>query len=81
MNEKALQIIAIEDNIVISYALVMVRETRDLIPVFIPMFNTFDQINFEGKRLSSHRFYAMGQVCIASSHRGKGIFRTLYQKH
>jgi hypothetical protein len=59
----------------------MLKEFRDLVPILIPLFNTFEEVEYQGKKLGDHNYYAMGQVCIASSHRGKGVFKALYEKH
>lgn len=81
MNDAVQQIIAIEEERVIAYALVMRKELRDAIPVLVPMFDMFNQIEYQGKKLSEHSFYVMGQICIAASHRGSGLFQALYTKH
>lgn len=81
MNKKAKQIIAIDDGKVIGYALVMLKEFKNLIPVLIPMFNTFENIKYKNTTLSNLNYYVMGQICIAKEYRGKGLFKGLYQKH
>lgn len=81
MNHAAKQIIAIEKGEVIAYALVMQKELRDAIPVLVPMFDMLEQIEYQGKKLSEHSFYVMGQICIARTHRGSGLFGSLYNKH
>lgn len=81
MNSKAKQIIAVRNGNVIGYALVMTKEVKDLVPVLKPMFQSFDGINYKGKRLSDWNFYVMGQVCIDKSCRGQGVFDKLYSKH
>ena len=81
MNTAAKQIIALDKNKVIGYALAMPREFQQIIPVLIPMFEMFSSIQYKGKQLSLHNYYVMGQICIAKEYRGKGIFKMLYDKH
>src|SRR5690606_9982476 len=75
------QIIAVEDEKVVGYALVMLKEFGGMIPVLVPMFTMFEKLSLEGNPLNSYNYYVMGQICIADSHRGQGIFDKLYQKH
>lgn len=81
MNSLNKQVIALENGQVIGYALVMPKELKDSIPILVPMFDMFEVIPFKGRQLSTWNYYVMGQVCIAQSHRGKGIFEQLYLKH
>ena len=81
MNTQARQVVAIHENEVIGYALVMTKELRDHIPVLMPMFDMFEKIDYRGIQLSKHRYYVMGQICIAAAQRGMGIFQALYDKH
>jgi hypothetical protein len=59
---------------VLGYALVMLRESRELLPILEPMFARLDAM-----RLGS--YYVMGQVCVAAAHRGTGVFGALYDGH
>jgi ribosomal protein S18 acetylase RimI-like enzyme len=81
MNNKAKQIIAVENGKVIGYALVMLKEFRALISVLVPMFETFENTTFKNSKLSNFNYYVMGQVCISKEYRGKGVFKNLYLKH
>jgi GNAT superfamily N-acetyltransferase len=80
MNVKAPHIIAFDNDIVIGYALSMMRSFRDSIPILIPMFDEIDQINYEGKTLGTTDYIVMGQICIDKPYRGKGIFQGLYHE-
>jgi len=51
MNSRAKQVIAKMDDQVVGYALVMLKEFRDLIPVLIPMFEKFSVIEYNGQKL------------------------------
>ncbi|TAH07988.1 MAG: GNAT family N-acetyltransferase [Sphingobacteriia bacterium] len=81
MNSSAQQIIAKENDVVVGYALVMLKEFTELIPVLVPMFEMFKNLSYNQKQLSDYKFYVMGQICIAETHRGQGIFEGLYSKH
>ena len=73
MNDVCGHIIAVEDNQVVGYALCMHPKFADEIEVLRPM---FEEINKVVK--SQNGYMAMGQICVAKSHRGRGVFRNLY---
>ncbi|TRZ44499.1 GNAT family N-acetyltransferase [Robertkochia solimangrovi] len=81
LNDAADQIIVKEDEKVVGYALVMPKELRHIVPGLQPMFSKFDELIYNGTPFSSLNYYVMGQICIADSHKGKGLFSKLYQKH
>jgi GNAT superfamily N-acetyltransferase len=68
-------VVARADGHVVAYALSMPRETRSLLPILAPMFERLDAL------LPAERFYVMGQVCVAPSHRGTGVFDALFRTH
>ncbi|HVY44655.1 MAG TPA: GNAT family N-acetyltransferase, partial [Minicystis sp.] len=63
-----------EGEAVVGYALVMLPESRGLLPILAPMFARLDALGLG-------RYYVMGQVCVAASHRGRGVFDALYRGH
>ncbi len=81
MHEATPQIIAKAEGRVVGYALAMLPTAATLIPDLQPMFVLLDQIFWQNKKLTDCRYYVMGQVCVAQSHRGQGVFDGLYQKH
>ncbi len=81
MNSVAPQVIAVADNQVIGYALVMVQAFQDRIPVLIPMFERLAELNYQGHSMPHYQYYVMGQVCIAKAFRGQGVFDGMYQFH
>lgn len=81
MHSLAPSIIIKKDEKVVAYALVMLNECRNLVPELVPMFNSFDQLTWQGKLLSEYRFYVMGQIAVAKEYRGQGLFDMLYHKH
>ncbi len=74
MHEIHPHIIAKYNNKVVGYALSMSTVFKDSIPVLIPMFTELEKLNI------NQNFIIMGQVCVDKEHRGKGIFRGLYDK-
>ena len=62
---------------VVGYALVMPREARALLPILAPMFARLEAL----PALTSLRWYVMGQICVAKSHRGRGLVDALYAAH
>lgn len=81
MHNLAPSVVAKENNRVAGYALVMLKECRDLFPPLESMFSTLDLLTYENKPLNEYRFYIMGQVCIDKKFRRTGLFDQLYQKH
>jgi GNAT superfamily N-acetyltransferase len=81
MHSLSPSIIAKENGKVIGYALVMLRECRELVPGLEPMFKNFDSLPYKGRALNEYRFYVMGQICIEKHYRRTGVFDQLYQKH
>lgn len=81
LHSLAPSIIIKDGDTVVAYALVMLRECRHLISALVPMFNTFDELEWQGKPLSKYAFYVMGQICVAKEYRGRGLFDILYHKH
>jgi hypothetical protein len=81
MNAAAGQVIAKDGDFLAGYALVMLQEFSPLIPVLTPMFGMFNTLSYEGRELSSYKYYVMGQICVAESHRGQGVFQLLYEGH
>ncbi len=81
MSHSAPQIIAKDKEEVVGYALVMLKEFREMIPVLIPMFDMFNHLSFGQRKVSDYRFYVMGQICVAEAYRGQGLVEALYVKH
>ena len=80
MNEKYPHQLALAEGRVVGFALVMLPEFGDKIPVLVPMFRLLDQLEYRGTPLREQAYFVMGQVCIDKAYRGQGIFRELYEK-
>lgn len=81
MNAAAGQVIAKDGDVVVGYALVMLKAFSPLIPVLTPMFELFNALSYNNRPVSSYRYYVMGQICVAETHRGQGVFGMLYNGH
>lgn len=81
MNNSSPQIIAKANDQVVGYALVMFKELGNLIPTLVPMFEMFQELSYEDKKLNAYSYYVMGQICIDEKYRGQGLFEKLYDKH
>ena len=73
MNDKCGHIIAVENGDVVGYALCMHPIFADSIEVLRPMFTEINEVI-----QNANNYMVMGQICVAKSHRGKGVFRNLY---
>lgn len=81
MHKLAPSVVAKDGEKLIGYALVMLKECRELFPPLEPMFKNFDHLEYRFRPLNDYRFYVMGQVCIDKQYRRTGLFDQLYQKH
>ncbi len=81
MNRAEPSIIAKKGNNVIGYALVMLPHFVHDVPILKPMFDMLanlklSDVSFENQ----HRWFVMGQICVAKEFRGLGVFDGLYLK-
>ncbi len=74
MNTVCPHIIAVKNSKVIAYALCMHPKFAQSIEVLKPMFQEIVEA-IQGK----DNYMVMGQICVAKAHRGKGLFRNLYE--
>lgn len=79
MNHPYPHTIAKVDNKIVGYALTMLQEMQNEIPILVPMFAQINQSLYENKLLKDYRYFVMGQVCIDKAYRGKGVFDGLYK--
>ena len=53
---------------------------RTLLPILRPLFAKLHTLSWKGAPLRANaRWFVMGQVCVAESHRGRGVFDGLYR--
>lgn len=78
MNEIEAHVIAKDNDQVVAYILAMTARSRNDIPVLLPMFELFEQIEYKHKKIADYRYMVVGQVCVAAGYRGKGVFDGCY---
>ncbi|MDF2159163.1 GNAT family N-acetyltransferase [Algoriphagus sp. CAU 1675] len=81
LNDLGGHIIAKDADQVVAYVLAMTKESKEDVPMLIPMFEQFDQVAYKGKKVSDFNYMTVGQVCVGKSHRGKGLFYSCYQAY
>ena len=67
-----------ENNKVVGFALIMLKEYRNEIEILKPLFNLIDTLSFDQIRLQNAPYFVMGQVCVAKNVRKQGVFSKLY---
>ena len=78
MNSPYPHVVATWEDEVVGYCLVMLKEHCDIMPVLKPMFDLISELDVDEVALSELSHFTMGQVCIAKSHRGAGVFYKMY---
>ncbi len=76
MNDACAHCIVKNNGKVVGYALSMLQDFRNDVPLLMPMFDEIDTVLKEKK--SNLDYLVMGQICIDKSMRGQGVFRSLY---
>ncbi len=79
MNRFYPSVIAHSGEALAGYCLVMPRDFALDIPVLAPMFEVLEALHWKGKALNDFRWFVMGQVCVATEFRGRGVFDGLYR--
>lgn len=80
MNRAAAQVIARSHASVVGYALVMLRDFEDRIPILGPMYDKLSHLEYDGRPVDQYRYFIMGQVCVDKPFRGRGVFAGMYAK-
>ena len=78
MNELEAHVIAKDNDRVIAYLLAMTVRSRFDIPILHPMFEMFEEMTYENKKIAEYNYMVVGQVCVAAGYRGQGIFDSCY---
>lgn len=81
MHDLGPTVIAKDGERVVGYAITAMPGVRSFVPELETLFQMLEEIRYEGKPLSQHPFYVVGQVCVANGYRGQGIFDKLYAHH
>jgi RimJ/RimL family protein N-acetyltransferase len=56
----------------------MTKDCRQDIPVLVPMFEVFDSIRYNNRKVSECNYLVVGQVCVDKQYRGQGILDKAY---
>jgi len=70
--------IALDENKVVGFALFTSKDDLELLPALKPIIDAIENVEIEGVPTNNLDYFIMGQICIAKSHRGQGLFRGLY---
>jgi hypothetical protein len=73
-------VVAMDGGSLAGYALVMLKEFGNDIPVLIPMFEQIDGMTIGARSFSEIDYFVMGQICIDKPYRGRGVFQGMYQE-
>lgn len=77
MNNACAHCIAKKNGKVVGFALSMLKNFKNDVPLLLPMFEKIEEVVKQGK--FSSNYMVMGQICIAKTARSKGVFRGLYR--
>jgi hypothetical protein len=80
MNDAQPSVIVKDGDTVVAYCLAMFPQFRNDVPELIALFDTIDEIDYEGQTLKGFKYVVMGQVCVGEGYRGMGFFDGMYQK-
>jgi predicted GNAT superfamily acetyltransferase len=81
MNDIEAHVIAKDNERVIAYLLAMTAHSRYDIPILMPMFEMFEEVEYQNKKIADQRYIVVGQVCVAEGYRGQGIFDACYSAY
>ena len=81
MHKIAPHVLAKENDQVVGYVLAMTIDSREVVPLMVPLFENFDQSEIGGKKITDYNLMVVGQVCVGKSQRGTGLFDKLYNTY
>jgi hypothetical protein len=74
-------LIAKDNQILAGFLLAMTKNSKNDIPILIPMFNLFEKITFKENLISEYNYIVVGQVCIGKEYRRQGILDNSYMAY
>jgi hypothetical protein len=80
MNDAQPSVIVKDGDTVVAYCLAMFPQFRNDVPELKTLFDTIDEIDYEGQTVKDFKYVVMGQVCVGEGYRGLGFFDGMYQK-
>jgi GNAT superfamily N-acetyltransferase len=78
LNELEAHVIAKDNDRVVAYVLAMTARSRFDIPILLPLFESFEEVHYQHKKIASYNYMVVGQVCVAADYRGQGVFDACY---
>ena len=81
MNGIEQHVIAKENDTVVAYLLAMTEKSKFDIPVLVPMFELFENIQYKNKPLSQFNYMVVGQVCVDKKFRAQGVLDKCYDHY
>jgi hypothetical protein len=81
MNAIEEHVIGKDNERVIAYLLAMTVRSRLDIPMLLPLFEKFAQVEYQNKKVADWRYIVVGQACVAEGYRGKGVFDECYNAY
>ncbi len=80
MNDAQPSVIVKDGDTVVAYCLAMLPQFRNDVPELKTLFDSIDEIDYEGLTLKDYQYVVMGQVCVGEGYRSMGFFDGMYQK-
>jgi len=78
MQQYEQNVILKDKDKIVGYLLAMTKNSKLDLPILIPMFEIFDEIYIQSKKISEYNYLVVGQVCIEKSYRGMGLLDKMY---
>ncbi|MBM3415870.1 MAG: GNAT family N-acetyltransferase [Bacteroidetes bacterium] len=78
LNSCEKHILAKDGQKVIGYLLAMTKDRKNDVPVLLSMFDAFDRVKYDGRKIADYHYLVVGQVCVARPYRGQGILDACY---
>ena len=80
LNKAEPHVIAKDADKVVGYTLAMTNAAKADIPVLVPMFELFESIDYDGRKLSSYQYIVVGQVCVDKEYIGQQVLDRCYKE-
>jgi GNAT superfamily N-acetyltransferase len=78
MNEIEQHVIGKDNDQVVAYLLAMTAQSKFDVPILFPLFEMFERVNYQDKKIAAWKYIVVGQACVAEGYRGQGVFDACY---
>jgi ribosomal protein S18 acetylase RimI-like enzyme len=78
INDAEPSLIITDNGIVVAYAIAMLENAANDMPVFDDLFNTVASLTYKNLPMTSYKYIFVGQLCIDKNYRGQGLVEKLY---